>query len=100
MRATWKRIIAVILCAVIAIASTGTNTAYAVKKTPLKVTFNGKSINLIKDMYSGDAPKIKELEKKWGEACKKKVRTFLLMKTTIPFWKENRQAIENPSLFV
>ena len=90
MKKLFKSIIAAVLCAVIVIASIGTNTAYAAKKTPLKVTFNGKSINLIKDMYSGDAPKIKELEKKWGEAGKKKLDTYYSEYT----WKKGKTSIK------
>jgi len=74
MKTTMKRIIAIVLCAVIAIASTGTNTAYAAtSKPPLKIKFNGKSINMVRVLENGDeeSASINEVLNKFGNPDKK-----------------------------
>lgn len=73
---TIKRIAAIVLCMVIAVTGLNTQTVSAAsKKLPLKVTFNGKTASLVKDVreysYSeSDYPSIKSLETKWGKAKK------------------------------
>ena len=64
-------IIAMILCAIITVTSFGTDTAYAASKTPLKVTFNKKTVTLAKDASTRTTSvTIKTLTKKWGKPKK------------------------------
>lgn len=100
MKTTLKRIIAVILCAIIAIANAGANTAYAAgKEIPLKVTFNGASANLIKDLETsggrGDTLSLGALEEKWGEPSKKRddgIKSNTAATTTL-MWKKGKTYI-------
>lgn len=75
MKTTLKRIIAAIFCMVIVITSIGTSTAYAASKPPLKVTFNGKSINMVKTLANGEeeSASIDEVLKIFGNPDKKQV---------------------------
>lgn len=64
-------IIAMILCAIITVTSFGTDTAYAASKTPLKVTFNKKTVTLAKDASTmTTSVTVKTLTKKWGKPKK------------------------------
>lgn len=55
MKTIWKRILTVILCAAIAASGLCTGTAYASgKKPPLSVTFDGKSVDLVRVLEDGD----------------------------------------------
>lgn len=72
MKKLTKSILTGILCAVIAmtaIATVNTTTAYAASdKVPVKVTFKGETITLVKDIDTMQArPKLKTLKKKWGK---------------------------------
>ena len=69
MKKTFKSILAMILCAMIAITGIGTETAYAANsKTPIKVTFNKKTVTLSKDINKGiKQADFKILKEKWGE---------------------------------
>lgn len=91
MKTTLKRIITVILCAVLAITSTGINTAYAAQKLPLKVTFNGKSATLSKDLTADDrgTVKIKTVKTKWGAPKKEKNGGYIYYT-----WKKGKASIQ------
>lgn len=68
-------IIAMILCAIITVTSFGTDTAYAASKTPLKVTFNKKTVTLAKDASTmTTSVTVKTLTKKWGKPKKRSLR--------------------------
>lgn len=61
-------ILALLLCAIITVTSICADTAYAAEKTPLKVTFKGKTVTLVKDINEKPAaPKFKTLKSKWGK---------------------------------
>ena len=97
MKTTFKRIIAVILCAVIAIASSGTNTAYAAKKMPpLKVAFNGKSVNMVKVLDDGseETATAEAVVKKWGEPDKKSEFNDPGTEFTEYVWKKGKTSIQ------
>lgn len=70
MKKKLTAILAMILCAVITVAAIGTNTAYAASKTPLKVTFKGKTVTLTKDITKAATTKVNTLTKKWGKPKK------------------------------
>lgn len=106
MKTLSKRIITAILCAVIAITGIGSSTAYAAgKKLPLKVTFNGTSVNLLKDMKKDDyaSEKVETIEKKWGKPSKKEAVDDAYIEYT---WKKGKTTIgftlntEHNSLFM
>lgn len=64
-----KAAVALILCAFIVLSGISTETAFAAnKKIPLKVTFNGVTVNLVKNLRSEDdsSPALSSLKKKWG----------------------------------
>lgn len=64
-------ILALILCAIITVTGICADTAYAADKTPLKVTFKGKTVTLAKDVnVKPAAPKFKTLKSKWGKPKK------------------------------
>lgn len=73
MKKLTKSIITSILCAVIAITgivASNTTTAYAASddKVPVKVTYKGETVTLVKDINTMQArPKLKTLKKKWGK---------------------------------
>ena len=97
MKTTFKRIIAVILCAVIVIASTGTNTAYAAtSKPPLKLKFNGKSINMVNVLENGneETASIAEVMKKFGEPDKKSEANDLGTEFTEYVWEKGSSSIQ------
>lgn len=55
MKTTWKRIITVIICAAVVASGLCTDTACAAgKKPPLSVTFDGKSLDLVRVLEDGD----------------------------------------------
>lgn len=94
MKIIFKRIIAVILCSIIAIASARTSTAYAAKKLPLKASFNGKSVTLSKDVSGAPDIKLKTLKKKLGNPKKKKndgvtTYTWKKGKTSVEYWSNS-----------
>lgn len=93
MKTTWKCIITAILCVVIAITSTGMNTAYAAESKPsLKVTFNGKTVILIKVLEDGseEAVTVVDVVKKLGNPDKKeKLDDFY----TEYVWKKGKSSI-------
>lgn len=69
MKKLVKSITAVILIAAMAIGVFHTDTVYAAKKTPpLKITFNGKSLNLIKVQKDGEQKiaAVETIEKAFG----------------------------------
>lgn len=95
MKATWKRILTAILCAAILITGlatmTGIDTAYAAKKHPLKVTFNGKSVTLAKDIgEEAHATSLDTLEEKWG---KPKAKINKMEGTAAYTWKKGKTSI-------
>lgn len=55
MKTAWKRIITAILCAAVAAYGLCTDAAYAAgKKPPLSVTFDGKSVDMVRVNGDGD----------------------------------------------
>ena len=68
MKKKMTTLLAMLLCTILTIAGICTDTAYAAEKTPLKVTFNKKTVTLAKDINTKPAaPKVKTLNKKWGK---------------------------------
>lgn len=64
-------ILAIILCAIITVTGIYADTAYAADKTPLKVTFKGKTVTLTEDVdVKPAAPNVKTLKNKWGKPKK------------------------------
>lgn len=65
-----KAAAALILCAFIVLSGMNTETAFAAnKKIPLKVKFNGVTVNLVKNLRSiedDNSPALSSLKKKWG----------------------------------
>ncbi len=97
MKTLLKSMLAAVLCAAMITAgiSTGAGTACAAsKKAPLKVVFDKKAVNLIKDLNTstgrGDTPKLKKLEEKWGSPSKKKDESGMTTYT----WKKGKTSIE------
>ena len=90
MKKTFKSILAMILCAMIAITGIGTETAYAANsKTPIKVTFNKKTVTLSKDINDSVKPlNLKTLNKKWGKPKKTEQET-----RTEYTWKKGKTTI-------
>ena len=89
MKKLFRTMIAAILCAAIAIASIGTDTAYAAGKVPLKVTFNKKSVTLSKDINESiKKVSLKILKKKWGKPKKKTNDGY-----TTYTWKKGKTSI-------
>lgn len=65
---SFKSIIAIALCVIIAITAASPLTASAAtKKTPVKVTFKGKTVNIVTDVDTMKMPKIKTLKSKLGK---------------------------------
>lgn len=62
-------ILAVFLCVLMAVAAVNADTAYAARdKIPLKVTFKGKTVTLMKDINKDPVkPDLKTLKAKWGK---------------------------------
>lgn len=61
-------LVSVLLCIILIIAGISTDTAYAAKKTPLKVTFNKNTVILAKDINTKpEKPEVKTLKSKWGK---------------------------------
>lgn len=74
MKTAWKRIITVILCAAVAASGLCTDAAYAAgKKPPLSVTFDGKSVDMVRVLEDGDeeSASIDEVVEILGEPDKK-----------------------------
>lgn len=93
MKTLLKSMLAAVLCA--AVISTGAGTACAAsKKAPLKVVFDKKAVNLIKDLNTstgrGDTPKLKKLEESWGRPSKNKDESGITTYT----WKKGKTSIE------
>ncbi len=85
-------LIALILCAVLAISGLCVETVYAAnEKMSLKVGFKGKTINLIKDISDGDRYEmsIASVQKKWGKPKTKKSGY-----STYYTWKKGKTTIE------
>lgn len=75
-------ILAIILCAIITVTGIYADTAYAADKTPLKVTFKGKTVTLTEDVdVKPAAPKVKTLKNKWGNPKKEVYRDNIDGKT-------------------
>lgn len=94
MKRPFKSLIAAVLCAVIAITGIGMDTARAAEsKPPLKVTFNGTSVSLIKVLGDGSekAVTVGAVVKKLGSPDKKeKIDDFY----TRYVWKKGKSSIE------
>lgn len=91
---TGKSLIALLLCAAIAVSGLCTQTAYAAgKKMPLSVGFKGKTINLIKDINGEERNQttIASLKKKWGKPKVKKSDNGYYVTYT---WKKGKTKIE------
>lgn len=86
-------LIALILCAVLAISGLCVETAYAAnKKMSLKVGFKGKTVNLIKDIndeYDRYELSVASVQKKWGKPKTKKYGD-----STMYTWKKGKTTIE------
>ena len=68
MKKTFTSILAMILCAIIAITGISSETAYAADSNTLKLTFNKKSITLSIDNEKGvESVKLSTLKNKWGK---------------------------------
>ena len=86
-----KSIIAIALCMVIALTGLDARTVSAAEnKCPVKVTFNGKTVTLVKDQNDWEStPTLKTLKSKWGKPKTKtddsgvKYYTWKKGKTTI-----------------
>lgn len=61
-------ILAMLLCAILTITGIGIETAYAAEKTPIKITFNKKTVTLAKNINTKPKqPDFKTLKSKWGK---------------------------------
>lgn len=98
MKKAFTSILAIILCAMIAVTGISVETAYAANKAvPFKVTFNKKSVTLSKDTEKGiEKVNVKTLTKKWGEPDQH------IDGYTVYVWKKGKSEIiygeENPDM--
>lgn len=69
MKKKQTTILAMFLCVLMAIVAVNADTAYAAReKIPLKVTFKGKTVTLMKDINKDPVkPNVKTLKSKWGK---------------------------------
>lgn len=90
MKKTITSILAIMLCAIIAITGISTETAYAANSTTaLKVTFKNKSVTLTDDIEEGiEKVNVKTLTKKWG-----KPKTEKSEGSTTYTWKKGKSSI-------
>ena len=70
MKKKLTTLIAMFLCAFMTITAISPSTAYAASKMPVKATFKGKTVTLMKDINAKSTVKVKTLTKKWGKPKK------------------------------
>lgn len=90
----WKRMITVILCAVMITVGFRAATAYAAKsKPPLKVAWNGAAVSLVKVQKDGseEAASLETVVDKWGEPDKKVKLDDVY---TQYFWKNGKSTVQ------
>lgn len=97
MKKKLTTILAMFLCAIMTLTAINPSTVYAASKTPVKATFKGKTVTLMKDINAKSTVKIKTLTKKWGKPKKDvyDANDFLgENKTTTYRWEKGDTGIE------
>lgn len=98
---TLKAAAALVLCVCIALSGIGTETAFAAnKKIPLAVTFNGKTVTLVKNLRSEEnycpalTSALPSLKKKWGTPKKVKDGDDASSTYSTYIWKKGKTELK------